>query len=933
MTKAKSSPYNSFNELLGDIPDLSKSVPGIHKYLAHLPSNDNLGLGDEPLIDHINLVNETTLKLIGIHKLEKIIDNLIDELCKQLDYSQKTHGNFIKELFLASIVFHDYGKLNENFQVKRMQNEKFSKVDLIIGSQHSILSAYFYLNYYLNKLLNIEDNENVILGLGGILLSLSDSILKHHAPQLNIADLDNEKCAQLERFLSFLNIEFQNEHLSFFIEKKRVVQDDIFKVKGCQKTDNYPLYTLIKLNFSLLTAADYLATLSYQNNIKLPDEKDYNWWGILSKDKKDNHYNKFKGSTQYNKSALENPGKLTAIPIDQLQEKSNDNLNHLRSRILGEVILNLRDFNNNKLFYLKAPTGSGKTNISLAAAIELLKLDDSLNKIMYVFPFTTLITQTYSSIKETLGVGNDDIVQLHSKAEWNKKNSEENKDGLYKNEWQNHLDNLFVHYPIVLLSHIRFFDILKSNSKEINYLLHRIANSIIIIDELQSYSPKFWDHVNYFITHYAEAFNIRFILMSATLPEIGKLTLIPKNEWINLIKSPEEYFQNPNFSGRVTFDFTLLGNKLDEENSLNELADFLAKKSELYSTANKEKVKVIIEFIRKSSASDFYAIAADHDVLRNYEILMMTGEILEPRRKEVVDNLKSKKWHDKNQKVLLISTQVVEAGVDIDMDIGFKDTSLIDSDEQLAGRVNRNASKSGNSVYLFNLDNEGKIYQGDERLKIQRKEISLEDYKLILEKKDFNFVYDRIIKNHIENRNQLIKDFDGYLENIKHLRYYKVDSEFRLIEDSTSSIFIPIKIPLYYSNIYSHCSQESEEVKIFSHTERKLMIDLGIIEVGDCEVSGEAVFKTYENAILNRSDDFILDKIKLRKIQSLLSKFTISVYQKTINTLADIEMEWFEQSEPFRYGYLYCSGYEKYYNYLIGFQIPKEFLSKSTHFL
>ena len=80
------------------------------------------------------------------------------------------------------------------------------------------------------------------------------------------------------------------------------------------------------------------------------------------------------------------------------------------------MINNLRDNNHKHCFYIEAPTGAGKTNLSLAFATELLSIDPTLNKIFYVFPFTTLITQSFKSIKETLGIDNNTIIQLHSKA-------------------------------------------------------------------------------------------------------------------------------------------------------------------------------------------------------------------------------------------------------------------------------------------------------------------------------------------------------------------------------------------------------------------------------------------------------------------------------------------------------------------------------------
>ncbi|MCB9001307.1 MAG: DEAD/DEAH box helicase [Bacteroidales bacterium] len=111
------------------------------------------------------------------------------------------------------------------------------------------------------------------------------------------------------------------------------------------------------------------------------------------------------------------------------------------------------------LFYIEAPTGGGKTNVSMLALTELLKTDNSLQKVFYVFPFTTLITQTYQSLKDTLGLSDSELAEVHSKAAI--------QTGKYENDYLNYLDGLFMNYPITLLSHIRFFDVLKTNEKEI----------------------------------------------------------------------------------------------------------------------------------------------------------------------------------------------------------------------------------------------------------------------------------------------------------------------------------------------------------------------------------------------------------------------------------------------------------------------------------
>ncbi|MBK7873828.1 MAG: DEAD/DEAH box helicase [Saprospiraceae bacterium] len=171
---------------------------------------------------------------------------------------------------------------------------------------------------------------------------------------------------------------------------------------------------------------------------------------------------------------------------------------------------------------MEAPTGGGKTNLSMLATVELLKANPKLNKVFYVFPFTTLITQTHKAIIETLGLSSDEVVQLHSKAGYNTK-EEETKDGQYGHDKLNFIDNLFINYPFACFHTSNSSDILKTNEKETNYILHRLANSVVVIDELQSYNPSHWDKVIYFIRNYAHYFNIKFILMSATLPKLGNL--------------------------------------------------------------------------------------------------------------------------------------------------------------------------------------------------------------------------------------------------------------------------------------------------------------------------------------------------------------------------------------------------------------------------
>ena len=256
----------------------------------------------------------------------------------------------------------------------------------------------------------------------------------------------------------------------------------------------------------------------------------------------------------------------------ELQIVSNKNLNILRQKLSAEVISNFRDSSNKKLFYIEAPTGSGKTNLSLLVLNEILKSKAEVNKIFYVFPFTSLISQTYDFIRDNLQLNENEIIQLHSKAPYN---NYDDIDDNYGSKRKNYIDSLFINYPFVLLSHITFFNILTSNEKESNYLLHRLTNSVVILDEMQSYTPNEWDKINYFLQNYSNSLNITFILMSATLPKISKLLIesdtVADDPFIYLIANKNKYFNNPNFQNRIKFRFDYIESMTFNNNNLSKI--------------------------------------------------------------------------------------------------------------------------------------------------------------------------------------------------------------------------------------------------------------------------------------------------------------------------------------------------------------------------
>ncbi|MDT0689724.1 CRISPR-associated helicase Cas3' [Salegentibacter sp. F188] len=903
------------------------------KYWAHTPSLEGLK-EPETLKEHIELVNVYCEKLIETHHLDSIINRLIESFLSEFPELDKC-GDYLKKLFLDTVIYHDYGKINENFQVDKMRNPGFTKVKPSpISSRHSSLGGFIYLANHFQEIHAKNFNRQEKVMLFAISWYFAYSIFKHHGFQFH-DDIEQSLC--FSKDTEFVDIAELKDFMKSYVEQYHFeVNPALYNLIGNPKAlkdpsftkyqKSFPLYALCRLNFSLLTASDYLATNEYMNCAPLND------FGVLSKERIDtifehvtnhNFLDKAEEKENYNRWTYEKLKNETYFP-EKPTQRSGTNLNKLRQAMAIETIRNLRKNIHRNLFYIEAPTGGGKTNLSLLSVLDILKAyDGKINKVFYVFPFTTLITQTYKSIKEVFALGDDEVVQLHSKAGFKEKETEKEDDN-YGGNKINYIHHLFANFPFTLLTHVRFFDILKTDRKETNYLLHRLANSVVVIDELQSYPPQHWDKVIYFIKKFASALNIKFILMSATLPKIDKLK-IDENKQQDfsylLPNAKKDYFQNPNFCDRVNFDLSLSGKK---ELQLDELAETLLKTSKAYAEKDfgeikpAESVYTIIEFIFKKSASDFHQLLKDNDFFD--EVFLLSGTILEPRRKYIIDYLKN--IENRKKRVLLVTTQVVEAGVDIDMDIGFKDRSLIDSDEQLAGRINRNINKKECRLFLFKYDKAGLIYK-DERLKISQK-LKPEEYRLILRNKDFDrLYYDKVIKKRNEAYDtKFLKNFKDYRNLVESLKFKSVNDQFKLIEQNNISCFIPLPIPIIISE-----NKEKTEYT-FSKSERDFLEKHSIFPNKENKISGEEVFDLYLN-IIQQKQGFITKKTSQKILQGIISNFIFSIFASDkIKT----EIIKFSDEEKSEFGYQYIESWKKFYDYEEGFNAD-EFQSIETQFL
>jgi len=724
----------------------------------------------EKLEEHKKLVKEYFEKIVEFKNID------IEKLVCVFEIKDK---EFVKKLIKEVIVLHDEGKCNPAFQYLKMKNEVFKEAYEkmnIKSSKHSFLGAVLFFERFVEEVAEEEDDEEFNKKLF-LLVSFSFLIAKHHSKldsfEKFIEELKDELRARDSKFAEF-NLDFS------YIDFKKFVA--------------------IKLIFSLLISSDYYATLEYMAGVRVDD------FGKVDIKKAKEEFENYE--------IIKNiRAKRYKKPIDEL-----------RSEIFLEAEKNLDSSKN--IFYLQAPTGAGKTLISLNLALSL-----NPSKIFYVFPFNTLVEQTRDKIEEIFETLDFSVINSITPI----KDEEDDKNQYEKT----YINRLFYQSPLILTTHVNLFDILFGIGKEDNFALWQLYGSVIILDEIQSYNNNLWWYMAEFFVTFSEVLNLKIIIMSATLPKIDKL-LEKRDDFLSLIES-HKYFQNPLFKNRVEVDFSMIEKEFDFEEI-------------------KEKIlsadKVLIEFITRESAREFYEYIKD---LKGYEVYELSGDDNKVMRDYVIERAKNAK------KIVIVSTQVIEAGVDIDMDIGFKDISVIDSDEQFIGRINRNAINKG-KVYFFDKDDESKIYRKDNRISINLRD---KKYQKIFLDKDFDKYYDEVlekIKQKGESYTGIETDIESFKNEIKRLDFKAIQKRMKLINQNNITIFFPYKIP--YEGIY------------------KKLLDVDGKFIKNGYFDGWLVWEELKS--LNKIENFAKKEIEKSKINYLMQFFTFNVpFYKNLSSFDD----------------------------------------------
>lgn len=801
-------------------------------FYAH--SDRDNGKNPEILKEHVDRCYHYFEELWEHKNFKAVFENFQKELAPELsDEGIKLFYSLIVNV----IIFHDSRKINPRFQSIKMKNtlRKWTAIDCLDGTKHSILSAAIYLDYFYEKIqesLLSKDEKNMIhvfmLVNAYVIsrhhgnLSRFEEFLEEFQPNRQLADIFS--CMNQGDFTEVYHGPFckRDRHMMNMPRQNTRIYHSFLE----KQSSHAGLYTYIRFLFSVLVSCDYYAISEYDNGIQMSA------FGTIENTE---------FATQYEQS--ERVKQIRRLNPESCVDDKKD-INILRNRMFYEAEQTLLKNKDTNIAFIEAPTGAGKSNLAMNCSLKLL--DKNINKIFYVYPFNTLVEQNYDTLEKIYGqtdifksiavINSITPIPLNGTRKfWENLDIEENEKFYQKAL----LDRQFLNYPFILTTHVNLFQIMFGCEREAAISFYQLAGSVVVLDEIQSYKNVLWTEIMMFLQCYSRLLNMKIIIMSATLPKLDMLTG-NHEKVVNLIENPEKYFQDARFKKRVALSYELL--YPDKKTEMEELY------AHVLGQAQKGR-KILMEFITKTSAEMFYHMLAESG-REDLQVFCMTGDDNQIDRKRILREMDTV---DQDKAVILVATQVVEAGIDIDMDIGYKDISKLDSEEQFIGRINRNFKRNG-VVYFFDMDNESGIYKEDYRVDTAYT-LRKDEMKQLLADKNFGKYYDYILKGIRKYRNDRKNEngIEAFVDKVKKLDFVWISQKMKLIDNNDDW-----KMSVYFA--------------------RAITTDNGEI------IDGKQVWERYRELLSDMTMNYAKKQILLSEVKSKMSYF---IYQIKIDNSLD----------------------------------------------
>lgn len=452
-------------------------------------------------------------------------------------------------------------------------------------------------------------------------------------------------------------------------------------------------------------------------------------------------------------------------------------------------------------FIIKAPTGIGKTYIALELALKIATQKHK-KRIITAIPFTSIIDQTFLEyekvIPENLG-----LLKYHYLSKYTDDEKEQFSKKIF-------LADIW-HEPLIITTFNQLLNIFFSNSNKDNLKLQTLKNSVIIVDEIQNISRVLLQDLAFVFNEFGKIYNIDFIIMSATMPHLNleNFTII----------SESDFYRSKQNRYKISF--------FDEIKNIKDLVCVLNSqtKSTLCVVNTIAKAQTIYKKLKKDE--NLYLLTTHQTPKHRIELL-----------KEISKKLKEQK------PVKLIATQLIEAGVDLDFSVGFREFAPFTSIVQMAGRVNRNGIKSKISeCFVFDF------------LEFENVDKKLPYHGIDLQ--------EEFVKNSLKNgiyENEIFEILEEYFKRVKdETTHTKINEKMRKLEFTT----------IYGDFTANFMPKQSWKVSVFIEEKKDEFKE----------------FIEKRDDILNSYDDKFEALAKIKDLEKTLLGQTININHKLIENL------------------------------------------------
>lgn len=597
-----------------------------------------------------------------IRKRDKA-EQTVSEHCVNVAHIAAEYGKLIgmRNILFAAGLYHDVGKMTERFDkyIRAISTEKRGDIDHCFAGAKYVLEVSEKLG---------EDYKEVARFIGHIIMShhgvhdwIDENCKDYFLDRINRGKDFDEIRRNINGIISkdgLIDIlkAAKKEHDTLINECKELAGKTCLDTGGSSKSLVYRFYLgmMEKMAVSILIDADRTDTKEFmEDNFK---EKTYS-------------------SDVFNEMALNMENKLKGY------RRLNDRIALQRQSISDRCLEAAKK--ENRISRLIVPTGGGKTLSSLRYAINYCKNFDK-DRIFYIAPYMSILEQNSECIEEIVKKTN--FLEHHS-------------DVICSIETQEELDEYELlaerwNYPVVATTMVKFLNALFSGKGSDVRRMHQLNNSVIIIDEVQSIPKKCIYIFNLAMNYLSYCCGSNIILCSATQPCFESL------KYPLIIDS-----KNKSLSGDYVEDFEAFKRTKIEildttyGYTTSEIANFVTEKY-------KEEKNVLVIMNTKATALEVYKYVTEcvSDFDEEPYVIHLSTSMCPIHRKEKINEMKH---HLKNgEPVICVTTQLIEAGVDISFNCVVRSLAGLDSIAQAAGRCNRNGEIEEGKVYVVKVKNE-----------------------------------------------------------------------------------------------------------------------------------------------------------------------------------------------------------------------------------